>query len=202
MSFGDQRKPLVRLTPMPRSETVKLARTGGPARKAPIPRTRVVNLPAGSLAPVTELRKRPRAHAASGAPKPLPGFPAAVRKFIVKRDGRCVLAAWQTMPGWPGLKVPPCGGGLECHHRDNVGMGGTSTGRVHHPANGLLVCFMHHQVWAHANPARAKELGIIVADGFDFLQEPMSFDGGFTWYVLGEDGTYDQVPPPGGGDAA
>jgi hypothetical protein len=187
-----------------------LQRAGPPERRTPLE-------PGGYLARVTPLPRRappvvpirpspawpapltrlppPRVHAATGTPKLAPGFPQAAREEIAGRSrGACVLAFWRE------AGVPPCGGANQAHHRQAAGSGGTSCRRKHHPANGILLCAVHHG-WAHNHPARARILGLIVGQSGDFLLQPLSYDGGLTWLLLPViSAGHDSVTP--GGDAA
>jgi hypothetical protein len=69
-------------------------------------------------------------------------IPGATRAGIKLRDfDRCVR----------------CGAfGTEIQHRVRRREGG------HAPSNLVLMCHFDHQTWAHANPAAAREVGIIV----------------------------------------
>jgi hypothetical protein len=125
-----------------------------------------------------------------------PGFPPEVHDEIFARDGGCILRGWGDAPVL-------CGGGLTAHHRDLIGMGGTSDPRVHVAANGICLCWHHHD-YAHLYRLWARGLGLICDHGDKFLAEPVLLDGrAAVW--LGLHGGYlydDPNPNPERPDAA
>jgi hypothetical protein len=167
-----QRQPIARVTPMPRG--------AGLARVIPI-RPDLITGKSATIVPFPP--RPPRVHAASGRPRQDPGFPREVKIQIYARDVACVLR------GWAGAPVP-CWGPQQPHHRKLTGSGGTSDPRRHVAAAGLLVCASHHD-YAHLHRAWARELGLICDKGASFLDQPVTFDGGLTWFLLdGRDGRY------------
>jgi hypothetical protein len=181
---------LRRWTPMPRQAT-PLTRTQMAPSVTPLPRTRLATVTPITgrqrLAPVRQLRR----NGASSGTRQDPRFPPDVHDAIVGRDRSCVLLAWS----WPAGPVD-CLGSLQAHHRELVGMGGTSDPRKHVAANGLGVCLSHHD-WAHHNRIPAGHFGLIVDKGRDFRATPMSFDGGLTWWLFNKaaDGYIESGPP-------
>lgn len=171
----ERRTPLVSVTPLQRTPftptVVTLARTPMPARTAPL-----------------------RGHGQSRRDdRQDPGFPNEVEAVILRRDyarfGGCVLAGWGD-----------CWGLLVAHHRQLVGMGGTSLPGTHVPSNGLGACQGHHD-WAHNNSLAARQYGLIVSRGrVHPSRARLSVDKGETWMWLTDDGGIRDRPP--GGDAA
>lgn len=99
---------------------------------------------------------------------------AAVR---ARSGGRCEAA----LPGVCTVNA------TDVHHRRRRRDGG------HEVANLLDLCRACHR-WAHDNPARARELGVIVSVYADPARTPAflpsRFTGARVWVQLTEDGTY------------
>jgi hypothetical protein len=198
MTLGDRKAPLARRPHKPGAAST-LAPGGHLARNPWQPGAVTTLRPGAGLASVTPIRPNPawaartadvvpirrprprRVHAASGELKLDPGFPPLARKAIYGRDPQCVLA------GWHEASIPECGGADHAHHRQAVQSGGTSLDVKHQPGNGLRLCVVHHD-WAHLHPARARILGLIVGQGLDYAEIPVSFDGGRTWWLIDLDG--------------
>jgi hypothetical protein len=130
-----------------------------------------------------------------------PGFPPDIKMGIFDRDrGQCVLQGWEGC-GWEG-----CWGTLAAHHRQLVGMGGTSEPRVHVMSAGVVACEGHHVYWVHRHVLAAKVYGLIVPranGGRPVSRERITFDRGVTWWLLTDDGRrIPWAPRPGGDDAA
>lgn len=76
----------------------------------------------------------------------------------------------------------------DLHHRQRRRDGG------HSYENLIGLCRTDHN-WVHANPARAKELGYIVAPGITEVTDvPVKTFAGWVW--LGEDGSTTPAPSP------
>ena len=178
MNHIQRRTPLRQITPL---------KPGGPLRRTvapPVARSHAPVTPIAHGRKITPIRKNTLD----------PGFPPEVRDEIFARDGGCVLRGWADAP-------IPCGGGLTAHHRDLVGMGGTSNPGVHVAANGVCLCWHQHD-YAHLWRLWARGLGLICDHGDSFLAEPVLLDGRTpVWLGLHGSYLYDN-PSPEGNDAA
>lgn len=82
-----------------------------------------------------------------------------------RRAGSCEATGWPTRA-------------VEYHHRRAYGMGGRKAdvdGLQNTEHNILGLCPKHHQ-WAHAHPAAARELGLIVPSSGDPRDVPVLSD--------------------------
>jgi hypothetical protein len=194
-SLPPRRKPMNRgqgFRPRPGNVT-RLQRNVGLTTVTPLRRR-----PQEAAVVIDLATRKPRVHAASGLPKLARGFPARAHDLIIERDFGCVLSGWQA----PGLEGG-CLGPFQAHHRDLIGMGGTSDLTVHHPANGLGLCLAHHSTWVHIQRVTAARFGLIVDGGRKYATTKMTFDGGLTWWLFSPDGhDYLSTTPPEGDDAA
>lgn len=188
---------------------------GGPLRRTPMKRatptaTRVEREPApfDPVAAKTALTRQAHSLAAprwftgpvpdvsQRAPKPVStGFPAEVRALILERDQHQCVAC--------GIGVDT-GVGYSLQHRDNRGMGGTSSPHINQPVNGLTMCGSgttgcHGK--AEANPLWANRMGFAVAWWADPETVPVHTWRGWARLVSGSPDLWLWCSAPPDGDA-
>lgn len=133
--------------------TKPLKATAPLVRKTPL-QPRLVAV-AGELARVRGNRRRRHG----------PAVPADVRAVLLERSG-----------GWCELQLHGCHGqGTDPAHRISVkggGRKGDAEERHNEPSNVLWACRSCHD-WCHARPAEAYELGLMLREWHDPLQEPV-----------------------------